>query len=418
MDQLLSFSAALDVVLTHARNLPAPAAELLPLPDALFRILAQPVLADRDQPPFDRSTRDGFAVFTFPPPALLEAAASQPDRTILGLLRAGEVWSGDAITPSSAVEIMTGAPVPRGANAVVMVEHATVSGSTLTISPGHAPTPGQNIVPRGAELRAEAPALDSGTRLGPSELAIAASLGAASCPVYRQPRVAILSTGDELVDLADTPAPHQIRNSNSYALAALVQQTGGVADRLAIARDSLDALRAGLDQAMPTADLLLLSGGVSAGKFDLVETALAERGARFGFTGVRMQPGKPVVFGALPRPGQPDLPLFGLPGNPISTEVTFTCFAAPLLRALSGANDLLPRLALARLTEATPARPGLTRVLPAHLAADFSEPATVRLTPWQGSGDLAANARSNCFAVLPERPEPFASGELLTVLLR
>lgn len=408
MDQLLPFSAALDLVLAYARDLLPPTAETVPLPEALGRTLAAEIVADRDQPPFDRSTRDGFAVLASP-------AASPATRTVAGLLRAGETWVGDPVTASTAVEIMTGAPLPAGANAVVMVEHATLSGSTLTL--GSEPAAGQNVVPRGAELRAGVAALTPGTLLGPAELAVAASLGAAHCPVYRQPRVAILSTGDELVEVHETPAMHQIRNSNSYALAALVQTAGGMADRLPIARDSVESLRSALDQAAG-ADLLLLSGGVSAGKFDLVETALAERGARFRFTGVLMQPGKPVVFGSLQRAGRPDLPFFGLPGNPISTEVTFRSFAAPLLRALGGGTELLPRLALARLAEPTPANAKLTRLLPARLSSTFAEPATVRITPWQGSGDLAANARSNCFALLPPRTDAFAAGELVSVLLR
>ncbi len=414
MDQLLSFPDALDVVLAHARVVPQPTTETVALVEAQGRVLAEAVVADRDQPPFDRSTRDGFAVVA----SQVSDDATPTERTVLGLVRAGEVWTGKAVTPSTAVEIMTGAPVPEGANAVVMVEHATVSGSTLQIAPGRPPAPGQNIVPRGAELRAGAPAVTRGVRLGAAELAAAASLGAARCSVFRQPRVAILSTGDELVGLEETPAAHQIRNSNTYALAALVQQAGGVADRLSIARDTLQALRLALGEATASADLLLLSGGVSAGKYDLVETALAECGARFHFTGVRMQPGKPVVFGTLPRAGRPDLPFFGLPGNPISTEVTFTCFAAPLLQALAGGSELLPRLALARLDEPTGANASITRLLPARLTSSFTRKATVRITPWQGSGDLAANARSNCFVLLPPGADPLAAGDLVTVLLR
>ncbi len=407
MNQLLSFPAALDLVLHHARTLPAPPTELLTLPEALGRILAEPILADRDQPPFDRSTRDGFALLASP----------SLTRAVIGQLRAGDLWSGPALTPHTAVEIMTGAPVPPGADAVVMIEHTTLSNNTLAISPQHIPSPGQNLVKKGAELPSGATALAPGTRLGPAEIAIAASLGKSPILVFRQPQVSILATGDELVDLGEVPSLQQIRNSNSFALAALVAQTGALPTRLPIARDTLQSLHDALDRALES-DLLLLSGGVSAGKFDLVETALAARNSRVFFTGVRMQPGKPVVFGALPRTGRPDLPFFGLPGNPISTEVTFTCLAAPLLRALGGASDLLPRLALARLAEPVAANPNLTRILPAHLAATFADPATVRLTPWQGSGDLAANARSNCFAVLPNQPQPFRPGDLLTVLLR
>ncbi|MDQ1451556.1 MAG: molybdopterin molybdotransferase, partial [Acidobacteriaceae bacterium] len=214
-------------------------------------------------------------------------------------------------------------------------------------------------------------------------------------------RVAILATGDELVEIAATPEPHQIRNSNSASLAAQVTLAGGEPIRLGIARDNLDDLRALLNTAQQSCDLLLLSGGVSAGKYDLVEQALAERGATFHFTGVRIQPGKPTVFGELP-PRNSDsapLPFFGLPGNPVSTMVTFLLFAAPLLRAVAGETDPGPRFAQATLTAAEPAA-DITRFLPAHLDANWDR-ATVRRIPWQGSGDLAATAQSNCFVVLP-----------------
>jgi molybdopterin molybdotransferase len=235
--------------------------------------------------------------------------------------------------------------------------------------------------------------------------------------VFRKPRVAIVATGDELVELDERPGDQQIRNSNSYGLAALVTNAGGEAIRLAIARDRREDLESIILDAR-NSDLLLLSGGVSMGKYDLVEEVLRAMDAEFFFTGVRMQPGKPVVFGRLPASGQfPAQLFFGLPGNPVSTQVTFHCFVEPMLRAMTGASVEGPRFVQATLAEDVTAKPGLTRVLPSRLTYNRSRP-EVRVVVWQGSGDLAANARANCYAVFPADKERFMAGDVITVLLR
>ena len=409
MENVLDFQAALDLVTGEARTLTATAEERLPLLGAQGRVLSRALLADRDQPPFDRSTRDGFALRSGP----------ELERAIVGLLRAGERWPGASLGAGEALEIMTGAAVPAGADAVLMVEHATrTADDRLCFAADRVPSTGQNIVPRGAELRMGQTALAAGTRVAASEIAIAASLGAHEVSVFRRPRVAILATGDELVELEETPEPQQIRNSNSYTLAALVMEAGGEPVRLPIVRDRLDELTRALAEAR-SCDLILFSGGVSMGKYDLVEQALAEAAAEFFFTGVRMQPGKPVVFGRLAAAGtRAETFFFGLPGNPISTQVTFLCFVAPLVRALAGQVDLGPLFAQAALSEGVAARAGLTRLLPARLTPSTAAPA-VRLISWQGSGDLTANARANCYALLPaERTEDFWSGDSVSILLR
>jgi molybdopterin molybdotransferase len=375
-----------------------PNVDQVQLLDAIHRVLAAPIRADRDLPPFHRSTRDGYAVQA----AALAAGDWLP---IAGILRAGEPAPTQPLSPGTALEIMTGAPVPDGADAVVMLEHVEIAGGIsdgrIRLSEGRKIRPGSHIVPTGSEAHSGDPLVPTGTRLAATHIAALAAVGAAQVEVFARPRVAILATGDELVEIASTPKPHQIRNSNSYSLAAQVALAGGEPVRLRIARDNLDDLRRQLDQAQQDSDLLLLSGGVSAGKYDLVEQALAERGASFHFTGVRIQPGKPTVFGELPpkAAGAAPLPFFGLPGNPVSTMVTFLLFAAPVLRALAGETDAVPRFAQATLTAAeSPA--DITRFLPAHLDANWDR-ATVRRIPWQGSGDLAATAQSNCFVVLP-----------------
>jgi len=405
---ILDFDPALAEVLAHAAHVHPEQTESKSLLDCLSRTLAETVRADRDQPPFDRSTRDGFAI---------KSTDSATELTIAGQIRAGQHWSGSPLAPGTALEIMTGAPIPNGANAVVMVEHVERTGDSIRLARGRTLRPGENVVPRGAEACAGDLLLHRGTILQPAHIALAAACGRAHLNVFRKPTVAIVATGDELVELTETPASHQIRNSNSYGLAALVAQAGGEPMRFPIAPDSRPELETIIRQAR-TADLLLLSGGVSMGEYDLVEEVLLSLGAEFFFTGVRMQPGKPVVFGRLPASG--DLParfFFGLPGNPISTQVTFHCFVEPLLRALSGAGTHPPHFVQATLAEDAPGKPGLTRILPAHLTSDRVRPC-VELVGWQGSGDLAANARANCYAVLPPDRTQFATGDVITVLMR
>jgi molybdopterin molybdotransferase len=404
--RIVDFEQALQIVLAQAKSAArSTQTESLPLLASQSRILAAPLLADRDQPPFDRSTRDGFA---------LRAAdwTTEASLEIIGQIRAGQQWSGPALAANQTIEIMTGAPIPPGADAVLMVEHATRSANILTPNAQRLLTPGENIVPRGSEARAGAEVVPAGTRIGPAEIALAATCGQTHLEVHARPKVAILATGDELVELAEIPAPHQIRNSNSYAIAAMVSAAGGEPIRLPIARDLREDIHASI-LAARSANLLILSGGVSMGEYDLVEEVLTTFNAEFFFTGVRMQPGKPVVFGRLPaRDAAPELFFFGLPGNPISTQVTFHCFAELFLRTLAGEPAPAPKWALATLTEAIPAKPNLTRLLPARL-----EGTSVATTPWQGSGDLAANARANCYVEF--KPDTaYAPGDTLRILLR
>ena len=410
-ERVLPFDEALSEVLTHARGLSAPReAELLPLLEAAGRVLAQSIAAERDQPPFDRSTRDGYAV------RAADIAAGRMLR-VAGSIRAGDRWTGQPLTQGEAIEIMTGAPLPAGADAVLMVEHTIVAEDVLRVAEGRMLRSGENVVPRGAEARTGDSLLPVGRVLGAAELAVAASCGCASLKVFARPKVSIAATGDELVELDTTPELWQIRNSNSYALASLVQAEGGVPQRLAIAHDTLADLRERITQGRDS-DLLLLSGGVSMGKYDLVEQVLAEHGAEFLFTGALIQPGKPVVFGRLPNKSASQWTyFFGLPGNPVSTQVCFHLFVSPLLKALSGRSDLAPQFVEARLTEDVKGGARVTRFLPAELVSAW-DAVTVRVVGWQGSGDVAANARGNCYAVLPAGVESFHAGETVRVLLR
>ncbi|MCU1222369.1 MAG: molybdenum cofactor synthesis domain protein [Edaphobacter sp.] len=414
--RVVEFDEALDIVLQFAGGLKAPSTEILTLLDCEARVLAQTVVADRDQPPFDRSTRDGFAVRA-------SEAIRGDGLTVIGQVRAGERWTGGTLRTGTAIEIMTGAPVPEGADAVVMVEHVERSGETIRLQEGRSLRGGENVVPRGAEARAGGVLLTEGTVLEAAEIALAAACGYSSLTVFRRPRVAIVATGDELVEVDQTPDEQQIRNSNSYGIAALVASAGGRPGRLEIARDLREELWERVAQGRMW-DLLLFSGGVSMGQYDLVEEVLAEFDAEFFFTGVKMQPGKPVVFGRLPArqhppngTPEPECYFFGLPGNPVSTQVTFHCFVEPLLRAMGGAAVQGPKFVQATLEEDVAGKAGLMRILPARLTSGRVTP-TVRLVGWQGSGDLAANARANCYAVLPPGRERFGAGDVITILLR
>lgn len=419
VEKVLGFREALAVVLEHARALQVSGVvERVPLQQAAGRVLAERVVADRDQPPFERSTRDGFAV---------RAADVATPLRVVGQVKAGEMWRGEALREGEAVEIMTGAPLPAGADAVVMVEHVSAEAGVVRLVEGRGLRACENVVPRGAEARAGAGVLAAGSVVGAAEIAVAASCGLAEVPVWERPKVAIVATGDELVELNVTPEAWQIRNSNSYALASLVEREGGRAGRLEIARDTRQDVWERIAQGSMW-DLLVLSGGVSMGKYDLVEEVLAEFDAEFFFTGALIQPGKPVVFGRIPKRGGVAIPgdpawagewtyFFGLPGNPVSTQVTFSLFVAPILRALAGRAEVAPRFVEARLAEDVAGGAKVTRYLPAELRGEW-DGVTVSVVGWQGSGDVAANARGNAYVVLPAGVERFVAGETVRVLLR
>jgi len=389
--------------------------EYVPLPWALGRTLASAVLADRDQPPFDRSLRDGYACRA----AEINLHKALPVR---GGSRAGDA-PAKSLPAMCVWEIMTGAAVPPGADAVLMVEHAEWLGSQVRMIPGRQLVAGENTVLRGTQSQQGDELLAAGTAIGYAQIALAASAGCSELNVYSKPRVAILTTGDELVSVASTPPPGKIRDSSTAMLAALIESHGGAPTILPTAPDDPEAMDKALEEAA-SADLLLIAGGVSAGKFDFVEPALLRRGAQLFMTGVRMQPGKPVVFGEMPGSSasndlQDALPVFGLPGNPISSAVTFMLFAAPMIAALSGRNNFHPRFALAKLGFPYTGKRGLTRFLPAFCDFDSSPAGSPVASPvhCQGSGDLTALSKANCFVVIPEDTVATGAGTIVRILL-
>ncbi len=365
--------------------------------DSGARVLAQTVRADRDYPPFPRSARDGFAVRAQDLPGVLR---------VIGEVRAGESYP-DTLCAGEAIEIMTGAPMPDGSDAVVMIEHSIREGDNVRIEQ-QAPA-GDNFAPAGSEAKAGAAVLHPARRIGFGDVAVMAMVGLTEVEVFKKPRVAILPTGDELVQVEEDPEAFQIRNSNAWSLAIQVRRAGGEPVILPIARDNYESTRSMIEKGLE-ADLLLLSGGVSAGKYDIVEKVLADLGAKFFFTRVKIQPGQPVVFGAIG-----DKKFFGLPGNPGSTMVTFEIFARAALERISGIAEPALPLLRARLTREFKHRVGLTRFLPACLSAEGS---SVEPIPWQGSGDIPAIARANAFVVADEGRESWSAGDDIQVLLK
>lgn len=405
---VLAFEQARQVVEREAGKVRVTEREPAELLQSNGRVLAECVVADRDFPPFARAARDGFAV---------RAADVQNVPTtlkVVGEIRAGGADAGIAVGRGECAEIMTGAPLPPGADAVVMVEYTARRGDEVEIRRGV--MSGENFVPAGSEAKRGAELLKPGTRLTPAAIAIAGGCGRHEMSVFERPQVAILSTGDELVDVAAEPGPNQIRNSNSYSLAAQVQNAGGEPVVLPIAPDEPKQLRKLVQEGL-AADLLLLSGGVSMGKYDLVEQVLTEMGAEFFFTGAQIQPGKPIVFGAAPpRPGAQPTYFFGLPGNPVSTTVCFELFARTMIEVLGGESIRNLAFVQAKLRSDFKTKTGLTRFLPARLIGEYDR-VEVEVVKWQGSGDMAANARANCYLVVPPDVAEIRAGEMVSVLL-
>jgi molybdopterin molybdotransferase len=394
----LTFPVARETVLSKvAGSHPAPPIERVALDAASGRVLAEDVAADRDSPALARSVRDGYAV---------RAADLPGELTVIGEVRAGQRFEGE-VAPGQAVEIMTGAPIPAGADAVVMVEHTRRVDGRVHIE--RAAEALAFINPQGCEAAANQTVLHAGKRMDYADVAMLAAFGRTHARVFRKPEVAIVATGDEIVEVSETPAAFQIRNSNAYSLAAQVTRAGGVPRILPVARDTVEHTREIVERGLAS-DLLLLSGGVSAGKYDVVEQVLAEIGAEFYFDRVLIQPGQPVVFG---RAGATFF--FGLPGNPSSTMVTFEIFARAAVELLAGQTGTPLPMPFARLSRDFRHRPGLTRFLPAHLSDDGAE---VTPVDWHGSGDVPALTRANAYLVADPFRAEYPRGEFIRVLLK
>jgi molybdopterin molybdotransferase len=381
-------------------HLPQPAPEKVTLMKSLGLVLAEDVVADMDMPPWDKSAMDGYAVRS--------ADVQMP----VELKVAGEIPAGKTakkpIEPGQAIKIMTGAPIPEGADAVVPVEKTQSSGDLVMIRD---PFPsGANVCKRAEDIRKGDVLIRAGSVVRSQEIGIMASVGVHAPKVFRRPTVAILTTGDELVEVDKKPGDGQIRNSNAYSLAAQIAQIGVPYAYLGIVPDVREALASKLDQAMKAADVVILTGGVSAGEYDLVEDVMTSKGIQIVFERVAIKPGRPMVFAK-----SPDKLLFGLPGNPVSTFVTFEVFLRPALGRMMG-NELLDRPVVDAELSVNFGKPQpREQYCPARLSW-VSDHYVVAPLESHGSADLRAIVRANALLMIPTGEGPYLAGKKVKVL--
>jgi molybdopterin molybdotransferase len=408
---MLSVAETQKVILEQAQPLPPTACALEE--SVLGRVLAEDVASDLDMPPFDKSLMDGYAV---------RSADFDQGPTTLTVIE--EVAAGQTprrpIEAGQATRIMTGAPLPAGSDAVVMIEQSRAAGEGR-VHLDDQPRREQNILRRGREMRAGEVVLKTGQMLRPQEIGLLASVGRSEVRVFLPPSVAILPTGDELVDVAEKPAAGQIRNSNGAMLLAQAQRAGADARLMETARDRLDSLRPLVEEGLREADVLVLTGGVSAGKLDLVPDVLAELGVQILVHKVAMKPGKPMLFGFRKNAAQTlgwrsaQTLVFGLPGNPVSSWVCFELFVAPALRRLAGVADAEPRWIKAALEVDFAYRTSQPTYHPARIWLDEGV-VRFRPVPWFGSADLAGISKANGFALFPVGDHHHRAGQVFSVL--
>jgi molybdopterin molybdotransferase len=401
---MIPVEEAINIILEKAAPL---GVEGVPLEDSLGRVLAEEVAADSDLPPFDRAQMDGYAVRS-------EDLRDAPARLrVVGEAAAGNGWRG-TLGAGEAVRIMTGAPLPAGADSVQQVEltRETEDGRFVTVE--RATEPGQFYAPRASEIAAGGRVLSQGEEITAARAAVLAAFGRARVKVSRRPRVAVLATGTELVKVEETPGEDEIRDSNTYSLAAYARLAGAEVERLPLAGDDPLLLRREIEEAAARSDVLVLSGGVSMGRYDFTKDALRALGAEVFFERVALRPGKPTVFARL-RGGRDTL-VFGLPGNPVSVSVTFNLFARTALRAMQGVSDPAPAEETALLARAAKGAAERASYLPATLSTDSEGRQLAEVLKWGGSSDFVAFARATALAVVPAGVKSLDAGSVVRVV--
>jgi len=396
---MLPIERGLEIVMSTAKaknRADWMAAESVPLLDSMHRILREDIFCDADSPRFDKAIRDGFAV------RFQDLTRIPATLTIVGESRAG-AGANVTVGNGQCCEIMTGAPLPAGTNAVVMVENTErVSETSVRIL--KAARENEGLLRRGAEARQGERILQGGKKIGLADLGLLASTGKSSVMVSRKPRVAVIATGDELVEVDQEPQPDQIRNSNTYTVCAQAREAGAEPVMLGIGRDNLEDLRARIGRGLEH-DLLLVSGGVSMGKYDLVEKVFAEFGIEILFDKIAMKPGKPTVFGH-----RDNTYVFGLPGNPISTMVAFQVFVRPLILFLLKAENTTPRILEATLEAPAKCDPERAAFVPAAVRFEGGQ-YRIRTVSWKGSSDLVGLARANALIMIPSKSGSLEPGD-------
>ncbi|MBS1809871.1 MAG: molybdopterin molybdotransferase MoeA [Acidobacteria bacterium] len=402
---MLRIEDALDIILAHTPTATNNKEEV-PLADALGRVLRQDIISDLDLPPFDRARMDGYAVRS------VDVATARPDQPAqlkeIGEAVAGQAFSG-FVGVGEAVRIMTGAPVPAGADSVQKIEVISVNNGVVEL---YEPTrPNQNITPRGIEAKAGNLMLQAGAVISPAAAAVLASFGYAMVEVSVRPRLVLLSTGSELVEVWEKPSAAQIRNSNTFSLAGYAQAAGAEVLSAGVVRDDFNETKLAIAEAAAIADVVMLSGGVSMGDYDLVKPALKELGAEILVEKVAMHPGKPTVFAKLG-----ETLIFGLPGNPVSVAVSFHIFARPALLKMQGVTELhLPRV-FAHTATAVKGAPPRRSHQPARLVIRNGR-AEVEPLKWAGSSDVVAFMQADTLIVVPEDRKGYEAGELVEAVL-
>jgi len=376
--------------------------ERVPILEAVDRVLAEPVVADRDIPPLSNSAMDGYAVRG------ADVAQAPVRLRVVGEAPAGYV-ARERVEPGTAVRIMTGAPIPQGADTVVRFEDTRQGDGWVEVLKPIAT--GRNVRPAGEDVRAGQVVLSPGKVLRPQEIGMLAAVGRTEVAVIRRPRVAILATGDEVVPPDQPPGPAQIRDANSYTVSALVRRFGGVPLLLGVARDQEELVRQGVREALERrADLIITSGGVSVGDFDLVKQVLAAEG-EMHFWSLNMKPGRPLAFGVVAG-----VPLLGLPGNPVSAMVGTMMFARPALLKMQGFSEWPWPSVQARLLDPIPRKDERRHYVRVRLQGT-GEGYEARLTGDQGSGILNSLVQADGLAVLPEGVDHLPAGTVVEVLL-
>ena len=399
---MIPVSEAVDLVKAQVTPLPA---ESVPLTESVGRFLALDVVADSDLPPFDRSQMDGYAV------RAADVEQTPASLKIVGESAAGRGWRGE-MHAGEAVRIMTGAPVPQGADSVQQVELTREIGNGNEVEILEPVSLGRSIVHRGDEIKQDDVVLRAGERINSAAVAVLASFGKAQVEVGKRPRVSVLATGSELVSVHEQPGVDQIRDSNNYTIGAYAREAGAEVELLPLAGDDTALLTRQIHEAASRSDIVITSGGVSVGIYDFTKTALRELGCEIFFERVRLRPGKPTVFARLP-----DGPLFfGLPGNPVSVSVTFTLFARAAILAMQGAIQTELQTTSAVLERAVKGSTGRESYLPATLKTDDNARLIAEPLMWGGSSDFVAFARATALIVVPQDVRTVEAGSVVRIV--
>jgi molybdenum cofactor synthesis domain-containing protein len=399
---MISVAEAIQIVKDQTRALES---ERLELSQALGRYLAEDIVADTDLPPFDRSQMDGYAVRS------ADIAAAPAKLEIVGESAAGRGWHNE-MKAGEAVRIMTGAPVPVGADSVQQVELTRELDGSHAVEILEPVTLGRSIVKRGSEIKQGETVLRAGERINAGAVAVLASFGYAQVKAGKCPRVAILATGTELVAVDQTPGQDQIRDSNNFSIAAYVLLAGATSERQPLAGDDVAQLKQQIAIAAEQSDIIITSGGVSVGRYDFTKTVLKELGAEIFFERVALRPGKPAVFARLPN----GTLVFGLPGNPVSVSVTFNLFARAAILAMQGAAETRLETGTAILSKSVKPSKDRESYLPASLATNEKAQLLAEPLKWGGSSDFVGFVRATALIILPAGAEKIDTGSVVRIV--